>query len=103
MTNKEYFISQLGYTPTILIIEGLLLNAGFTGTDIYVAENATGMKYAILEGLKHLLSTPDITQGTGETSNSIKYDRNAILQRIRDLEGELGITSKPTIKGINVW
>lgn len=103
MTNKDYLISLLGYTPTVLMLEGLLLNQGLTGNIVYVETDYLKMKRALHQGLLLLLSTPDIQQGNGETSNSIKYDRKMIHERILMLEKELGIYRNPTIKGKQPW
>ena len=105
MTNKEYLISQLGFTPSNQnAIEGALIDAEITAGDSYNSSNRVLIKTAALDVLRILLSTADTEQGTDETRQSVKFDREAVTRRIRDLELELGITSGvPRVKGVQVW
>lgn len=103
MTNKAYFISLLGYAPSADAVEGALTDAGITADGNYTTANTVALKTAAVSTLQSLLTTPDITQGTGETTFATKYDRSAILKRIAMLEDQLGISAKPTIKGIQPW
>ena len=104
MTNEQYFISMLGFAPSAEAVEAALTDAEISGSGTYVIANSLVLKKAAVGALYLLLSTPDVEQGTGETVNKIKYDRNAILKRIALLEEEVGtIKAKPTIKGIHPW
>lgn len=104
MTNKEYFISQLGFAASANIVEAALTDYDIIENETYNSSNKEKLKQAILQALKVLLSTPNTTQQSGETLNSLTYDRNAILERIKQIENELGITvNKPQIKSVNVW
>lgn len=91
LTNKKYFESLLGYAPSADEVEGALTDVDINGDSLYNRTNSNTLKTAALSSLKRLLSTPDISQGTGETTNQIKYDRNAILRRISQLEEEIGL------------
>lgn len=105
MTNKEYLASLLGFAPSNPnSIEAALIDAGINGADTYVAGNSVTLKIAAIQVLKILLSTADITKGTGETAFLHKYDRDAILKRIAQLEDEVGITvGRPAITGRSPW
>lgn len=103
MTNKEYLSAQLGFAPSGNTLDAALLDAGITGSDTYSPANKDPLKKSAIQVLKVLLSTADVTQGTGETANSIKYDRNAILKRISDLEEETNTKSDRTIKAVHPW
>lgn len=104
MTNKEYFIAQLGFAPTPELAESSLIDLGLTTADDYIVANRPGLRTAIINALYVLLSVADTQQGTGETINGIKYDRNAIWKRIGVLEQEIGLTEAiPTITGRRPW
>ena len=105
MTNTEYIKAQVGFsTSDANVFEAALLDAGVVGTDTYAVRNMLLLKTAAISVLYLILSTPDTASGTGETANSIKYDRDAILKRIAVLEGETGAaTLRPTIKGVSAW
>ena len=103
MTNREYFKSQLGFSPDKDFITASLIDAGLSELGVYIIANKISLKTAALSALNLLLTTPNVTQGSGETANSITYDRTAVLQRIRILEDELGLGLRPTIKGVQVW
>jgi hypothetical protein len=78
LTNKDYLQAQLGFTPSNSnVIDAALADISVTGSDV--------------------------VQGTGETTNSIKYDREAVLKRIAMLEKELGISKASTIQAKHVW
>jgi hypothetical protein len=102
VTNKERLISLLGFSADNNAVEGALLDAGIEPGDSYVAESSLITKGAAIEVLKILLSTPDTTM---ENANSVRYDRNAILKRIAQLEYEIGIedVSAPKVTFINPW
>lgn len=105
MTNQEYFLAQLGFAPGDKnLIESSLTDQGLVSSAVYDVANMKIVKTGVLNALYILLSTADVSQGTGETVNSFKYDRNAILKRIGLLETELGVTADiPVIKGISPW
>lgn len=104
MTNKAYYISLLGFAPSADQVEGAITDAGLVADDTYVVANSVALKTAAVTALEMLLSTPDLTQGTGETSFATKYDRDAIMKRIALLQQQLGITTGlPTIIGRRVW
>lgn len=104
MTNEKYFKAQLGFAASADLVEAAITDAGLTVQGTYEVANSLALKNAVLSSLKILLSTPDTVQGTGETENSIKYDRNAILARIKDLEEELlPDFLEPTITAPIVW
>lgn len=104
MTNEKYFKALLGYAPSADEVEGALTDAGITGSDTYVVANSVALKTAAISSMQRLLSTPDTTSGSGETQNAIKFDRTAVLQRIRLLQDELEVVvSGPTIKRVSKW
>lgn len=104
MTNQQYFISQLGFTPGADFVTAALIDASITGSDTYDGSNMIDIKKAVIRGLNLLLSTADITQGYGETQFTTKYDRGSILKRIAMLEAEIGETvGLPIIRGVSVW
>lgn len=104
MINKDYLISQLGFTASDNSLSAALIDAGIDGTQDYVASNGNTLKQAAIGILELILSTPDSTSGAGETQNSIKYDRAAVLNRIKILETALGLTDAiPTITGLKCW
>ncbi len=89
LTNRKYYESLLGYAPSADEVEGALIDVDIDGTLTYDKTNSIALKKAALSSLRRLLSTPDISQGTGETTNQIKYDREAIWKRIHQLEEEV--------------
>lgn len=106
MTNKDRIISLLGFLPAEdNSIEGALLDNGLTGTDAYDATKSIQVKTAALGVLELLLTTADTSQTADITVSSTKYDRNAVLARIKLLKGELGITddSLPYVTSKKVW
>lgn len=107
MTIKEAILSELGFAPgNVNTVEKAISDQSLTSGDDYVsADHRTGVKWAALNILRILLSTPDTTTSIGGvTTSSMKYDRNAILKRISELEVDLEIVSvKPTITARNVW
>lgn len=104
MTNREYIEAQIGFSPASTnTVEAALIDAGVTGSDTYSNAVMFTLKTAAISVLYSLLSTPDTTQGQGETANSIKYDRTAILKRIGVLEAETSGIIMPTIKAVSRW
>ena len=102
MTNREYFISLLGFAPGVNVAESALIDAGVSITDVYVTGNSVALKTAAIQVMRVLLTTADTANGL--TGFSVKYDRTAILKLIALYETELGITTgQPTIKARNVW
>jgi len=107
MTNKERFISLLGFAPSFDSVDGALIDAGILGTSPYDGTNVIALKKAAIELLQLLLTTADVSDGNATAGfvHSVKYDRVAILARIKLLKGELGVTdeSLPTINTKAVW
>lgn len=104
MTNREYIEAQLGFTTSNTnVVEAALIDAGVTGSDTYTNASMISLKTAAISVLYSILSTPDIATGQGETANSIKYDRDAILKRIGVLEAETSGVIMPTIKAVSRW
>lgn len=105
MTNQDYLLSQLGFAPgnnnTLL---GAMIDQGIISTDPYVIGNMNPLKIAAVTIIKILLSTADTDQQSGEIRNQVKYDRVAILARLKMLETELGLTDAvPTVTGRSPW
>jgi hypothetical protein len=107
MTVKEAILAQLGFAPgNQNVIDLAIADNELTGQDTYVSvEHMTSVKSAALQVLRILLSTADTTTSTGGvTTQSIKYDRGAILKRIGELEVDLGLVDeRPTINARYVW
>lgn len=106
MTVKEAILSELGFAPgNQHVIDKAIIDGGLEAQDTYTVDHGTGVKTAALQILRILLSTADVTTSTGGVvSNSIKYDRGAILKRIGELEIELGLVdARPTINAKYVW
>jgi hypothetical protein len=101
MTNKDYFISLLGFAPSADAVEAALTDANIVAASTYTSGNSIVLKTAAVETLQLLLSTPDTSSGTGETANSITYDRQAILERIKLLQQQLGKGSR--LRARNIW
>lgn len=100
MTNKQRVISQLGFDPPKNSVEGELLDTGISPEEEYTGSNSIALKTVALSICKIILTTAD---HTNENGFSVKYDRNAVLKRIADLEDELGLTARPTITSKRVW
>jgi hypothetical protein len=102
MTNKERLISLLGFAPADNSLEGELLDFGIVPTGTYDPANSVVLKKAAIKIMELLLTTADTTN---ENQYAIKYDRVAVLARIKLLKRELGIVdgSIPTITGKSVW
>lgn len=103
MTNKQRLISLLGFVPSNdNSVEGELLDAGINGASAYDPADSVAIKKAAIKVMEQLLTTAD-TQN--ENMYKITFDRTAVLARIKQLKGELGISdeSLPTITGKCVW
>jgi hypothetical protein len=104
MTNKERLISLLGFAPAdINTIDGALIDGGLIGTDAYDTTTHYKLIRILAIGVcELLLSTGDYTNAD---QTSLKYDRNAVLARIKLLKGELGLSdqSLPTISSPKWW
>jgi hypothetical protein len=102
MTNKERFISFLGFAPSDDSIEGELADIDLTSSDTYSSANKDTLKKAAIRVMELLLTTADTTN---ENGYAIKYDRNAVLARIKLLKDELEPVEVmvPTITGKQVW
>lgn len=105
MTNQDYLLSQLGFAPgnnnTLL---GAMIDQGIVATDAYVVSNMNTLKMAAVSIIKILLTTPDTTDGSNETAFAIKYDRTAVMARLKMLELDLGLTDAiPTVTGRSPW
>jgi hypothetical protein len=105
MTNKDYLLAQLGFTPSNSnVVEAALIDNGITGSTNYSSSQKVLLKTAAIQVLQILLSTADVEQGSDDTRQSIKYDRNAIAKRISELQVEVGVIDPdPVIKAIHVW
>jgi len=101
MTNKEYFISLLGFAPGPNVAEGALLDAGITGGDSYVSANRAIMLPFVIRVIRILLSTADTSNSV--TGFAIKYDRAAIERLAVMYENEVQEKTGPTIRARNVW
>jgi hypothetical protein len=102
MTNKDRLISLLGFAPPDNSLEGELLDFGISSSGTYDPANSVLLKKAAIKIMELLLTTADTTN---ENQYAIKYDRIAVLARIKLLKGELGMIdeSLPTITGKSVW
>jgi hypothetical protein len=106
MTIKEAIISELGFAPANQnVVDKAMVDAGLAEGDTYTTSDSVGVKTATLQVLRILLSTADVTSNNATMiTNSIKYDRQAILKRIAALEFELGIVpALPTITSRSIW
>ena len=102
MTNQERLISLLGFAPPPNAAEGALLDNGVTGTDVYEPSLSSSIKKAAIEVMNVIITTADT--GNAQTGFQIKYDRQSILQRIKQLQDELDLDdAQPKIKGIRPW
>lgn len=104
MTNKERLISLIGFAAKDDAIEGELIDQGVTGSDSYNGSKLTELKTGALNLLKLIISTPDVEDdnGTGFTT-STKFDRSAVLERIKQLEDELGLSVGSSIEAKPMW
>lgn len=102
MTNKERLISLLGFAPPDNSLEGEMLDFDITPAETYEAANSVTLKKAAIKIMELLLTTADTTN---ENQYAIKYDREAVLARIKLLKGELGLIDEsiPTVTGKSVW
>ena len=103
MTNKERLISLLGFAPPDQnSIDGTLIDLGIDGVATYDASQSVLLKKAAIQEMELLLTTAD-TQN--ENQYLIKWDRDAVLARIKLLKGELGLIdeSQPYITSRPVW
>jgi hypothetical protein len=102
MTNKDRLISLLGFAPSDNSLEGELLDIDISSSGAYDPANSVILKKAAIKIMELLLTTADTTN---ENQYAIKYDRVAVLARIKLLKGELGLIdeSLPTITGKSVW
>jgi hypothetical protein len=102
MTNKERLISLLGFAPSDNSIEGELADWNLTSSATYSSADKDTLKKAAIRIMELLLTTADTTN---ENGYAIKYDREAVLARIKLLKDELEpIEEKvPTITGKQVW
>jgi len=103
MTNKDRLISLLGFSPANNhAIDGALTDAGIDGSEVYDGGNIVQLKNAAIEIMELLLSTPDVSNTEGQ---AIKYDRNAVLARIKQYKTDLGIIveERATITAKQPW
>lgn len=104
MTNKQYFISLLGFAPSAELVEGALTDVDLILAETYIKENSLILKKAVIFAIDVLLTTPDTRHGSDETRNELTFDRDAILKRRAILVEEIGeSTGRPTIKAISPW
>jgi hypothetical protein len=107
MTNKDRLISFLGFAPPNESIDGELIDAGIDGSDDYDISLKDGLKLMAIRILQLILTTADVSDGNAAAGfvHSIKFDRVAVLARIKLLENELGIDAGtlPTIRGLQIW
>lgn len=103
MTNLDRLKSLLGFAPPDNSAEGALLDAGINPVTVYDPLSSIDIKKVAIQVMEVILTTADITNG--QVGFSTKYDRNAILARIKMIKEELGIVDEtvPTIRGIHVW
>lgn len=101
MTNRERLISLVGFAPEPNAVDGALIDAGITGTDVYTSSLSTSLKRCAIELLKLILSMADTTN---ENSYLIKYDRAAVQKRIDQLEEEVNeVDNRPVINSVKPW
>lgn len=105
LTNAGYFKTLLGFSPSSETVEAAMIDNDLLATDPYVKANAIALKTGAIAAMQKILSAPDTTEGTGETSISIRYDRNAIALRVKQLQEELETEEllKPIITSRRVW
>lgn len=106
MTIREAVISELGFAPgNSQTVDKAILDNGLTGVDTYAAVNSVEVLKCVLQICRILYSTADVTtSNAGIVTNSIKYDRQYLKERIKQLETELGITAAiPYVTSKNVW
>lgn len=107
MTNKDRVLSLIGFAPSNdNAIDGELLDLGIAGAATYDVSQLVGVKTAAIRVMELLLTTADTSNENGSGfTNSIRFDRNAVLARINQLKNELGLvdTALPYITSRAVW
>lgn len=107
MTNKDRVLSLIGFAPANdNSIDGELLDLGISGTATYDVTQSVAVKTAAIRVMELILTTADTTNENGSGfTNSLKFDRNAVLARINQLKNELGLvdTALPYITSRSVW
>lgn len=107
MTVKEAVISELGFAPgNQNIIDKALIDNVLAGADNYTtAISQDTVKTCVLQICRILYSTADVTtSNAGVVTNSIRYDRAYLKERIKQLEADLGIVAaSPVITSKSVW
>lgn len=103
MTNKERLISLAGTDPANGALEGALMDAGINGSGAYDSSLSIPLKKCAVQVLQLLLTSPDTT--TQDGMNIEKYDRQAVMNRIKLLQDEINgdQIAVPTIRGRSVW
>jgi len=103
MTNQERLVSLLGFAPSDNSAEGALLDAGIDKEADYVPASLVAIKTAAIGIMEQLLTSADT--GSGVVGWTAKYDRTAVLARIKLYKSELGLSdeSQPVIRGLKVW
>lgn len=103
MTNAERTISLIGFAPANEnALPGALIDRGVDPAGNYDGSNKDLIKGAAIEVMELLLTTADTKNEGGYT---ITFDRKAVMERINQLKGELGLidTSLPYVTSRNVW
>ena len=104
MTNKEALVAVLRITVPDASLEKAMIDREVTGTNTYTKENEKNIDLCAVDVLHGLLSEPDVSEG----GYSIRFDRNAVQQRLLLLAKKHNVREvinayKPTVTGRRVW
>lgn len=104
MTNNEALqavLSPISYES--IVADKAMLDHDLIGTALYTKDLSGSIDQVALSVLEWLLSAPDVSEG----GLSIKYNREAITQRMEMITNRLGLSGTvmgPTIQSrTNLW